>query len=59
MKKREKKLRDLWYTNKYINICITGVPKRKEREKLCKEIMAEKFPDVRKYMDIPIKKKFK
>ena len=33
MKRNEDSLRDFWDNIKHINICIIGVPKRKERER--------------------------
>ena len=52
MKRNEDSLRDLWDNIKRMNIHITGVPEREEREKgpeeIIEEIIAENFPNVRK-----------
>ena len=52
MKRIEDSLRDLWDNIKRMNIHITGVPEREEREKgpeeIIEEIIAENFPNVRK-----------
>ena len=49
---------DLWNTIKGNNLCTTGVPEGKEKEKeaenLFKEIMAENFPNLGRNLDIQI-----
>ena len=51
-KENEDSLRDLWDNIKGTNICITGVPEGKEREKgpekIFEEIIAESFPNMGK-----------
>ena len=51
-KKNEDSLRHLWDNIKGTNICITGVPEGKEREKgpekIFEEIIAESFPNMGK-----------
>ena len=50
--KNEDSLRDLWDNVKCTNVCITGVPEGKEREKrpekISEEIIAENFPNMGK-----------
>ena len=52
LRRNEYSLRELWDTVKCINICITMVPKREERdkgtEKIFEEIIAENFPNMEK-----------
>ena len=56
MQKKESNIRDLWDNIKNANLCITGIPEGEEREKgienVFEEIMAEKFPDLKKETDI-------
>lgn len=37
---------------KYTNIYIVGFPKGEERDKICKEITTENFPNMMKTMDL-------
>lgn len=52
MKKSKNNLRDLWDTIRWTNICIIGVPKGKQREKIAqslfKEMLDKNFPYLRK-----------
>ena len=52
MKRNEDSLRDLWDNIKCNNICIIGVPEGEEREKgpekILKETIVEKFPNMGK-----------
>ena len=52
IEKNEDSLRDLWGNIKCTNIHVIGVPEREERDKgaenLFKEIIAQKFPNLRK-----------
>ena len=56
--KNEDSLRDFWDNIKYTNICITGVPEGKEREKgtekLFGEIMTKNFPNLGKETHIQV-----
>ena len=56
LKPMKNSLRDLWDSIKHTNICIIGVPEGEERDKgaenLHEEIIAEKFPNLRKETDI-------
>jgi hypothetical protein len=58
MKKTEQRLRDLWDVIIYSKICIMGVL-RGEKETMCKEIMAENFPNFIKKLISPSKRLFK
>ena len=52
MKRNVYSLRDLWDNVKYTNIHIIGVPEGEEREKgpekIFEDMVAEKFPNLRK-----------
>ena len=52
MKQIENNLRDLWDNIKHTNICIIRVPEGAEKEKgpkkIFEDIIAEKFPNMRK-----------
>ena len=52
MKRMEDSLRDIWHNIKHTNIRIIGVPeeegKKKGTEKICEEIIVEKFPNIGK-----------
>ena len=52
IKRKEDNLRDLWDNVKHPNIRIIGVPEeednKKGHEKILEEIVAEKFPKMRK-----------
>ena len=56
--KNESSLRDLWDNIKHANISIIEVPEGEEREKEIKnvfeEIMAERFPNLKKEADIQV-----
>ena len=58
MKKHESNIRDLWDNIKWANLCIIGIPEGEEKEKgienIFEEIMAEKFPNLKKETDIQI-----
>ena len=51
MKKHESKIRDLQHNIKQANLCIIGIPERKEEEKgfenIFVEIMAENIPNLK------------
>ena len=52
--KKEDSVRSLQNSFMCTNICIMGVPKRKEKEKEFGKIMAENFPNLVKEMDIQV-----
>lgn len=55
---REKSIRDLWYYNKRLNICVIGVPEGEEKDdkfgKVLKKIRAENFPNLPKGINLYI-----
>ena len=55
IKKKDGRLRGLWYNIKHTNICILGVPEGEEREEgienLFEEIMTDNFPNLAEEID--------
>ena len=51
MKKYESNIRDLWDKIKWANLCIIGIPERREKEKgtenIFEKIMPENFPNLK------------
>ena len=56
MKKNEESLHKVWYTIKRNSLCVTGGPEEREKgaENFLKEIMAENFPNLWRYLDIQV-----
>lgn len=57
-KMSEESIKDLWDTMKRNNICIMRIPEGQEKEKwtesIFKAIIAKKFPNLGREMDIPV-----
>lgn len=54
MKKNEQSLTDLWDIIKHANLCIMESQKEKGAERIFKEVMAEKIPNLVKDIDLHI-----
>ena len=55
--RRESNTQDLWHNTEHANLCIAGIPERKERKEdknVFEEIMAINFPNLKKETDVQV-----
>ena len=54
--RRESNTQDLWHNTEHANLCIAGIPERKEKriKNVFEEIMAVNFPNLKKETDVQV-----